>query len=57
MRSFKERELEKVTIRLYRGDFEKLQWFYRDGNRIIRDLVSRHLKRIEEIRTEKRSKG
>lgn len=50
MRSFKDRELEKVTIRLYEGDFERLQKIYGDGNRTIRELVRKHLERKEEAR-------
>lgn len=42
--------LEKVTIRLYDGDFARLKDFYpkANPNLIIRTLVHRHIKTLEE---------
>jgi hypothetical protein len=42
--------LQTVTLRLYLGDFEKMQGFYptAKANKAIRMLVHRHVRRMEE---------
>lgn len=41
--------LEKVTLNLYQGDWERLAHFHGDQNvsRAIRLLVRRHIQRVE----------
>ena len=43
-------KLEIVTMRLFEGDKKKLDEFYPDVgyNQIVRTLVRRHIKRLEE---------
>lgn len=50
MRRREDRAISKHTLNLYKGDYEKLQHIY--GTRIgaakiIRDIVSAHVRRIE----------
>lgn len=43
-------EFEKVTLRLKRGDVAVLKEFYPNAgyNKVVRALVSRHVKRLQE---------
>lgn len=53
----KEEDLEKVTIRLFRGDAEKLSQIYPNVgyNEAIRKIVRNHIRTIEERKSMLRS--
>jgi hypothetical protein len=50
--------ISKHTLNLYRGDFEKLADLYpRNGaGKIIRDLVRRHIRRVEQEILDRRTR-
>lgn len=45
----KQRELQKVTLNLFEGDFEILQSTYRDigASKVVRTLVRAHIESLE----------
>lgn len=50
MRRKEDYELEKVTLNLRRGDFERLRGLHGrlGASKVIRELVVGHIKRVEE---------
>jgi hypothetical protein len=52
-----DREMKKVTVRIYLDDFNTLKTAYPGGgyNQIVRGLVARHVRRLRSITADKLS--
>ena len=50
-------DLEKVTLRLYDGDFSRVQQYYPviGANEAIRKIIRSHLKKLDEQMSQKES--